>query len=135
MDSDHHSNQYQAERGKRDNTAGWLCVLTPGKSSWPGEAGNPKVLTLNNELEITQTKEKKSATLSGKEYRRWVITLHRKRKETPIKRLEDAVHSLNWPSGETQLLDRGKKHPKDTHQIAGEDILFSNSDGPDAQTD
>lgn len=57
------------------------------------------------------------------------------RKETPIKRLEDAIHSLNWPSGETQLLDRGKKHPKDTHQIAGEDILFSNSDGPDAQTD
>lgn len=33
--------------------------------------GKPKVLTLNNELEITQTKEKKkSATLFGKEYRR-----------------------------------------------------------------
>lgn len=35
--------------------------------------GKPKVLTLNNELEITQTKKKekkKSATLFEKEYRR-----------------------------------------------------------------
>lgn len=73
--------------------------------------GKPKVLTLNNELEITQTKGKKEChtiwkgiqTLSHHSAWGWGG-----REETPIKQLEDAIHSLDWASGETRLIYREK---------------------------
>lgn len=69
------------------------------------------MLTLNNELEITQTKEKKKRVPHYLERNTDAESSFciGKGRETPIKRLEDAIHSLDWASGEIQQLDRGKK--------------------------
>lgn len=110
MDSDHHINQYQAEGGKRDKAASWLCVVTPGRSSRPEEAGKTQGAHFKQWIENYSDeggKKRLPHCLERNTDAESSLCIGEK-KETPIKRLEDAIHSLDWASGETRQLNREK---------------------------